>query len=195
LKLKTGFGLMTIRERASYIGGSLSIDSTPGKGSRFELTVPLKARDDDSGYRQVLSEQPKSRTIQGIREGITRVLFADDHHVIRQALVNLVNSQPGIEVVGEAANGLEAFEQTLHLKPDVVVMDISMPVMDGVEATRRIKAELPDVRVIGLSMHMDDQLAQAITNAGAETYMVKTASPKELLQAIYGASNEKTEFA
>jgi DNA-binding NarL/FixJ family response regulator len=97
--------------------------------------------------------------------------------------------------VGEAANGQEAFELTLHLKPDVVVMDISMPVMDGIEATRRIKAELPDVRVIGLSMHMDDQLARAITDAGAETYMVKTASPKELLQAIYVAANLKTGFA
>jgi DNA-binding NarL/FixJ family response regulator len=114
---------------------------------------------------------------------------------MRQGLVNLVNGQPHIEVVGEAANGQEALEQALHLRPDVIVMDISMPVMDGIEATRRIKAELPDVRVIGLSMHLDEQSARSIRDAGAETYMVKTASPKELLQAIYGSSQEKTKLA
>jgi signal transduction histidine kinase/CheY-like chemotaxis protein len=203
-KVNTGFGLMTIRERASYIGGSLSIESAPGKGSRFKLSVPLHVTDDDSRYRQALTAQPRSRNIQRIVEGsamfpqnqieempITRVLFVDDHHVMRQGLVNLVSGQPGIAVVGEAANGQEALEQTFNLKPDVVIMDISMPGMDGIEATRRIKAELPDVRVIGLSMHMDDQLARSIHDAGAEIYIAKTASPKELLQAIYGDYQRK----
>ena len=166
------------------------MDRAPGKGSHFRLTVPLRVTDDDSSYRQVLPAQPKSRTTQGLRQGITKVLFVDDHHVMRQGLVNLVSGQPDIEVLGQAANGQEALDLTLHLKPDVVVMDISMPVMDGIEATRRIKAELPDVRVIGLSMHMDDQIARTIHDAGAETYIAKTASPKELLQAIYGTANQ-----
>jgi PAS domain S-box-containing protein len=183
---KVGFGLMTIRERASYIGGRLDIESAPGRGSHFRLTVPIHALNKDNATRQIFSAQTQSHNIEAHVQGVTRVVFADDHHIMRQGLVNLVNTCPYIEVVGEAANGQEALELALHLRPDVVVMDISMPVMDGIESTRRIKAELPDVRVIGLSMHLDEQSARSIREAGAETYMVKTVSPKELLQAIYG---------
>ena len=166
---KAGLGLITIRERASYIGGSLSIESAPDKGSRFTLTVPLIASDDEARKRQFLSAQPPNPALGGVAQEVTRVLFADDHHVMRQGLINLVNGQPHIEVVGEAANGQEALEQALHLRPDVVVMDISMPVMDGIEATRRIKAELPEMRVIGLSMHQDEQLIRIMRDVGAET--------------------------
>jgi DNA-binding NarL/FixJ family response regulator len=103
----------------------------------------------------------------------------------------LVNGQPLIQVVGEAANGREAIEQVRRLRPDVVLMDVSMPEMDGIEATRRIKAEWPGVRVIGLSMHDDEHISQAMRAAGAEGFLSKTASPAELLKVIYETAPKK----
>jgi len=122
---------------------------------------------------------------------VTRVFFVDDHKVMRQGLVKLIAGQPGIHVVGEAANGLEAVEMTKRLNPDVIIMDVSMPEMDGIEATRRIKNELPKARVVGLSMYEDEHIYKAMCEAGAESFVSKNASPARLLNAIYGAAQEK----
>jgi chemotaxis response regulator CheB len=97
-----------------------------------------------------------------------RVLFVDDHKVMRQALIRLISSQPNIQVAGEAASGKEAVELALQLHPDVILMDISMSEMDGIEATKRIKAELPDVRVIGLSMYDDEHTAESMRKAWSQ---------------------------
>lgn len=115
-----------------------------------------------------------------------RVLFVDDHEMIRQGLISMIADQPDIRILGEAANGKEALEMVRRLKPDVVVMDVSMPVMDGIEATRRIRDESSGVRVIGLSMYEDEKVAQRMLKAGAEAFITKTASSVELLKAIYG---------
>jgi DNA-binding NarL/FixJ family response regulator len=107
---------------------------------------------------------------------------------MRQGLIRLVANHPNILLVGEASNGREALEQTRRQRPDVVIMDVSMPEMDGIEATRHIKAELPDVRVIGLSMHSDAHIAQTMHEAGATAFLSKTTSSAELLKAIYEAA-------
>jgi PAS domain S-box-containing protein len=161
---KTGLGLISLRERASYIGGNLTIESTPGKGSRFILRVPVNMAELPTSLlprhwlKTKSSFRHKQLQVRGRKD--LRVLFADDHKVMRQGLIRLVAGKPGILVVGEAANGREALEKVRLIKPDVVVMDISMPEMDGIEATRHIKAELPNVRVIGLSMHEDEHISQ-----------------------------------
>ncbi len=196
--IASGFGLLSLRERVRHIGGSMTIASAPGKGSRFTLSVPV----DLSNRREVQPVAPAAdqqthaatRRVRRDRTGTTRVLFADDHKVMRQGLIRLISGQPDIRVVGEAANGREALERTRQLRPDVVVMDVAMPEMDGIEATRRIKAELPDVRVIGLSMYEEEQLARSMCRAGAEAFLVKTASSSELLKAIYGHKPGKAEL-
>ncbi|RJQ83302.1 MAG: response regulator [Desulfobacteraceae bacterium] len=185
-----GLGLPSLRERANSIGGCLAIESSPGKGTRISLTVPAKL--ESTGAMPVAQAEivcdpvvpalsPRSKD-----EKIIRVLFADDHKVMRQGLIRIITNQPDIQLAGEAANGREAIELAHQFRPDVIVMDIGMPEMDGIEATRRIKAELPDVRVIALSMFEDDQAARSMRDAGAEAFVSKTASAAELLKAIYG---------
>ncbi len=190
---RAGLGLISLRERAAYLGGSMEIESAPGQGSRFTLTVPLTpAKGDESPCDEPTAEpgvfMPADHADSEIRENI-RVLFADDHLVLRQGLISMIEDQPCIEVVGEAADGREALDLARQHRPDVIVMDVNMPEMDGVEATRRIKNELPDVRVIGLSMHQEGSIASIMREAGAEAFLTKTVSSSELLKAIYGTAD------
>jgi DNA-binding NarL/FixJ family response regulator len=113
-----------------------------------------------------------------------RVLLADDHDILRQGLKLLLGLQPDMRVVGEARTGLEALELTRELAPDVVVMDISMAEMDGMEACRQIRSQLPETQVLILTMHeSEDYFLQAL-RAGAAGYLVKKAAPTDLLMAI-----------
>ena len=112
-----------------------------------------------------------------------RVLVADDHRVLRQVITEVLEQQPDLEVVGEAEDGEDAVEQVERLHPDVVLMDVSMPRISGIEATRRIVAQAPDVRVIGLSSH-DRDMARTLLEAGAVGYASKDAFPEELVAII-----------
>ncbi len=114
----------------------------------------------------------------------TEILLADDHAVVRSGLRMLLESQEGIEIVGEAESGQEALDKVKSLRPDVVLMDIAMPDMTGIEATRRIKEKYSDVAVLALTMHEDDQYFFEMLNAGASGYVPKRAAPDELLTAI-----------
>jgi CheY-like chemotaxis protein len=188
---KTGIGIIRIRERANRLGGRLTIDSGPGKGSRFTLLIPLSPVHPPPSPQllpfnacpHVGPPGPPHSTMGGAHA--IRVLFADDHKVMRQGLIQLVANQPDIHVVGEAANGRIAFELARQLQPDLIVMDVSMPEMDGIMATRLIKTEMPKVRVVGLSMFEDEQVTQAMRLAGADAFISKTSSSAELLRTIY----------
>lgn len=116
-----------------------------------------------------------------------RVLLADDHTIVREGLRRILQDEANIEVVGEAADGHQAVEKALKLVPDVVVMDISMSRLNGLEATRRIKKAVPQVRVLILSVHKSDEYIFPILNAGASGYVVKDAASAELISAIHTA--------
>lgn len=113
-----------------------------------------------------------------------RVFLADDHAVVREGLKALINANTFMEVVGEAADGLKACEQVPIVKPDVVVMDVSMPAMNGSQATERIRRECPTVRVVALTVHEDKGYIRQLLAAGASGYVLKRAAPEELIQAI-----------
>jgi DNA-binding NarL/FixJ family response regulator len=116
-----------------------------------------------------------------------RVLLVDDHHLFRDGLARILNSQFDFEVVGEATNGLEAFAEVQKLKPDLVLMDVSMPVCDGLEATQRIKREFPDVTIVMLTVSDEnDKLFEAIRN-GAQGYLLKSIRREEMLALLQGA--------
>ncbi|MFH5805013.1 response regulator [Alienimonas sp. DA493] len=117
-----------------------------------------------------------------------RVLLADDHRIIRMSLSGLLGRAAGVQVVGEAADGEEALQKAEELRPDVVLMDVNMPKLSGVEATRRLKAAQPETRVIALSMHESDDRELEMFEAGAECYVVKDGPPDQLLRAVLGKS-------
>jgi two-component system response regulator NreC len=114
----------------------------------------------------------------------TRILLADDHVVCREGLRLLIEKEPGIEVVAEAGNGRETVKLARKLSPDLVIMDIRMPDLNGIEATRQICSEVEGVKVLALSMYSDEQVVIAALNAGACGYLLKNSAAKELVQAI-----------
>jgi DNA-binding NarL/FixJ family response regulator len=182
-----GLGLFSIRERIGLIGGCLHIDSAPGKGSRFTLTIPHRtapAAPRDTVARTIPADLPEAAQTLEFPGAVLRVLIVDDHTLFRDALTRLVNREPDLEVVGQAQNGREAIVLARKLKPDVILMDINMPEVDGIETTRLIHQEATAIRIIGLSMHADQDCARAMRHAGAVDYKNKGCGASELVAAI-----------
>jgi len=113
-----------------------------------------------------------------------RILLADDHKIVREGLRLLINSQPDMQVVGEAANGREVLLKARELKPDVVVMDLSMPELNGLQATERLKAEHPAMKVVALTAHEDESYLRQLCKVGAAGYVLKRSAGDELVKAI-----------
>jgi DNA-binding NarL/FixJ family response regulator len=125
----------------------------------------------------------------------TGVLLADDHTLIRAGLRMVVEAQSDLSVVGEASNGREAVGMAEALKPDVVVMDIGMPSLNGIEAAREIRKTLPDTQIVMLSMHSDEGYVLRALKAGAKAYLLKDSAEADLAQAIRAAAAEKSFFS
>ncbi len=182
-----GFGLFVIRERLELMGGRFEIQSSPGQGSRFILIMPVTSPASampDPPQQEVPPEPQPVTTNHAIQEKKIRVLLADDHAVVRQGIANLLEDQPDIEIIAQASDGQEAVDLASKLLPDVILMDMSMPKLNGVEATRLICNERPAIRVIGLSMFEEAERAQAIRDAGAVDYLTKSGPAEVLLHSI-----------
>ena len=115
---------------------------------------------------------------------MTRILLADDHELMREGLRTLLAAQPDVEIVGEAEDGVTAVRRALELRPDIVIMDVGMPQMNGIEATRRLATELPGTKIIALSMHSDRRYVAEMLKAGAAGYVLKQGAFRELASAI-----------
>lgn len=193
-----GAGLRSVQERISYIGGHLEIDSTPGRGSRFELIAPLSilAGETESAIREesqarisvVISPELDS-PLDGKGKSI-RIMLVDDHMVMRQGLAALLRGEPDFEIAGEASDGEAAVKLARDIRPDIVLMDISMPRMDGIQATRIIHREMRETRIIGLSMFQEAEQEAAIREAGAVGYVSKTGPSGDLISAIRTSVSE-----
>jgi len=116
--------------------------------------------------------------------GKIRILIADDHSIVREGVRMILAGQEDFEVVGEAATGRQALEQARAIKPDIVVMDISMPDMTGIQATEKIRKELPQVQVLGLTMHEEDSYVFELLKVGASGYVLKRAAAEDLVSAV-----------
>ncbi|HHX64272.1 MAG TPA: PAS domain-containing protein [Chloroflexi bacterium] len=181
---KGSFGLFGIRERLAYFGGSMEIETAPGRGTRVTIHMPsdtLRAGKEAASARDITQEIEKELTDE---VGRIRVLVADDHRMMRQGLVALLEQDEEIKVIGEAADGRETLELAMELQPDIVLMDVRMPVMDGVAATEQIRQNLPETRVIGLSMFAEPEIAARMRHAGAAAYLTKSGDMDEVLHTI-----------
>jgi len=119
----------------------------------------------------------------------TKLLLVDDHAVVRSGLKMLLENEHDVEIVGEAETALDALQQAQNLKPNVILMDIGLPDMSGIEATREIKKRMPEVAIVALTIHEDEEYFFQMLNAGASGYVPKRAAPEELLTAIRAAAN------
>jgi len=187
-KSGSGLGLFSIRERLSYLGGTMEIDAAPGRGAKFTLITPMMAGLGDMpetapASRASVAFIPRTKSDQVDAKKI-RVVLVDDHLVMRQGLSALLQAEQDMVIVGEASDGRSAIELVRNMQPAVVLMDISMPGMDGVEATKRIHEETPDVKIIGLSMFQEGEQAAAILAAGAVAYLSKTGPSEAVTEAI-----------
>ncbi len=201
--LSSKFGLFSIRERMTALGGEFEIESAPGRGTTATLALPVETRDargergqrDRQDMREDRSNPvaviPAVPPVSPASARFIRVLLVDDHAMLRQGLRGIVDAYDHLHVVGEAGDGQEAIDSVRKLKPDVVVMDINMPRMNGIEATKRIKEEFPHIAVIGLSVHEEGDLAQTMREAGICGYVRKESAVETLCHAIEEASQHK----
>lgn len=192
-RFSIGTSLAALRERLELLGGRMDVHSAPGEGTRVTLRAPIRLAVPPE-QAPGAGETPRppappaplpARTAEAdanLRR--IRVLLADDHTVVRDSLAHLLESQPDMDVVAKAVNGLEAVDMALALRPDVIVMDVNMPLLNGIQAAKRIVSQLPEARIIGLSMYSAADMDLAMRQAGACEYLSKDSAPDELLARI-----------
>lgn len=181
------FGLIEISERLRWLGGSMEINSRMGKGTSVSLIVPAvlrSARVSEEPHRIAVRVEPISPTVnkQGAKQA--RILVADDHAIFREGLISLLNHETTLTVIGEAADGQQAVTLARSLRPDILIVDVSMPGLNGLEVTSQLSREMPEMVIVGLSMHERPAMATAMRNAGAAAYLTKDASSETLLSVL-----------
>jgi len=190
---ENALGLFDIEDRIRFLGGEVRIDSRPGEGFEVTLSVPLEGILPSAGIPAAREgdEKPELETLvqdlsvaQALDGAVIKVMITEDNDLMRAGLSKLLQDQKGMAVVCTAANGREAVQLASRLIPDVILMDVSMPVMGGIQATAAIRKQQPAIRVIGLTIHKDPDIRQAMLDAGACACLSKSGSPDELIRTI-----------
>jgi CheY-like chemotaxis protein len=187
--LSSKFGLLSIQERMRALGGGFEIRSTPGQGTTATLSLPVTASPawkitSAAVTSDLHSTDRGEMTGSALPRGTVRVLLVDDHAMVRQGLRTLLDGYGDVTVVGEAVDGDDALQSAGYLQPDIVVMDINMPTINGIEATAEIKKRYPHIEVIGLSVNTTLETQKAMQAAGAVMLITKEAAVDNLHKAI-----------
>ena len=190
--MKQGLGLFSIQERIQLIGGTFKITSSPGNGSRFDIVLPYEQEtktpisiDDDPANKSIVPDGDAVGKRSSEKD--IRVLLADDHAIFRKGVFQALKETAGIQLVGQAHDGMEVVELAEKLKPDAILMDINMPGMNGIEATRRIYKAYPEIKILALSMYEKEEYARDIISAGAVNFISKGCTASEMVAAIQNA--------
>ncbi|MEA2658436.1 MAG: hypothetical protein QOF64_1027, partial [Candidatus Binatota bacterium] len=181
------FGLFSIGERLELHGGRLDVHSMPGQGTRAILSVPVNPT------RKSSMHPPPQAVVENAagEVKVLRIALVDDHPLLREGLRRVMAVHEDLRVVGEAQDGLSAIEMARQIKPDVIIMDINMPRMNGIQATKRILEELPDTVVVGLSVASDAYIEQGMKKAGASRCVAKARAGEEVYTAIIKSVEER----
>lgn len=189
-----GSGLRRIEERFDVLGGRMTVESAPGEGVRIRLRAPLETPETDALEDSIPLEDGKTLVVDTEHGSATvyerdspepiRVLIADDHKMFREGLVGLLEDTPDVEIVAQANTGRLAVEMARSVKPDVILMDLEMPVMGGIEATRRVLSENPNIKILTLSVHDASEVEEQALAAGAHAVVTKGDHHKKLLEEI-----------
>jgi PAS domain S-box-containing protein len=190
--LSSKFGLFSIRERMKALGGTFDIRSDRGRGTAAVLSLPLPVQAEATKPTRKLEPSKESATMHQTpgaeyphpSSARIRVLLVDDHAMVREGLRSVLESYTDVEIVGEASNGADALQMVEKLRPSLVVMDINMPAMNGIEATAHISRTYPEVLVIGLSVNATGTNVQAMLKAGAVLLLTKEAAVNELYRRM-----------
>jgi PAS domain S-box-containing protein len=187
------FGLFSIRERMEAIDGWMELESQPGAGTTVTLGLTVGAgRPDDGVATGAVQLGMNAHTLgtatgapqQSMLERPVRVLLVDDHAMVRQGLRSILDGYPNLDIIAEAGDGEEAITLARLLKPDLIVMDVNMPRLDGIEATRRIREELPGTYVVGLSVNEAEHIVKSMQAAGASAFLTKESAADHLYETI-----------
>lgn len=190
------FGLFSIRERMEAMGGWMTLDSAPGRGTTVTLGVAINAagaRDEQIVGANASPSVPVSAHSSPVTRHAspcTRVLLVDDHAMVRQGLRSILDGYSDLHIIAEAGDGEEAVTLARLLKPDLIIMDVNLPRLDGIEATKRIRAESPDTLVVGISVNESEHVAQSMKAAGAAAFLTKESAADHLYETI-GAVTRK----
>lgn len=179
-------GLFNIQERLLSIDGRMIIETGIGRGTKATLTAPAGINDtcaDKKTKKQNESHRSLAKRIRK-NDDMTGILIVDDHKVLREGLKGLLQSEPDFHILGEASSGKEALKMAEELLPDVVLMDINLGDMHGLQVTEQILSDRPQTRIIGLSIHDDQNLINAMHDAGAVDYLTKNADSQTIVNVI-----------
>jgi CheY-like chemotaxis protein len=181
-----GLGLFGIQQRLIYLGGKMEVESTRGQGTRVVLLAPSEKARKEAPVRLAVpsSIAEQEFALPGRERRKISVMLVDDHSIVRQGLSSLLQLERDLEIVAEAEDGSQALELARRCKPEVVVTDVSLPGIDGIELTRILCGEFPGVKVLGLSMHIEKDVAAAMREAGAIGYLTKGGVTEDLVAAI-----------
>jgi PAS domain S-box-containing protein len=190
LETPRSFGLFSIQERLILLGGHLEVISQPGRGTTSHMAIPIHAADDTNPPVATDFGVSVDEPVHAQPTDVTsiRILVTDDHAPARASLIQILGLVSKFEIVGQAVDGLDALEKARLLQPDIVLMDVTMPRLDGLEATRRLTEEFPGMKVIGLSMHDPAEMQPQMRAAGAFCFLHKSTPVDDLIAAIRAAT-------
>jgi PAS domain S-box-containing protein len=189
-----GVGIQGMTERVRQLAGTLEITSAPHKGTLVTAILPISTREEDSeAGAGIIEGSLPAMPVPETERWKKRILIADDHDVLRRGIKTMLESEPGLEVCGEAVDGKDAIEKTLAHAPDLIILDINMPILNGLDVVRQIVRHRPQTKILAFSVHDSEQIVEEIMAAGAHGYLSKATAGQNLVHEVKQMLNHRAE--